>query len=75
MGRYCPFGSFKGWTSTDLLVLRNGVVWVPKKIQVTKVVEEYAPLSNTDATPAIAISVAKAVKEAAKRAPVKRARR
>lgn len=68
MGRYCPFGVDKGWKPTDLIVLRNGTIFVPKKVMVTKVVEEFAP--DTDATPAPKINP-----PAAKKAPAKKTRK
>src|SRR5690242_20271927 len=52
MGRFCPFGDSKSWPANALLVLKNGTIFVPEKIRVTKIVEEYG-LPNTDATPAV----------------------
>jgi hypothetical protein len=66
-GRYCPFQSGI-WAYGDLVVLKNGKIFVPVMQEVTRVVREYCP-PFTDATPPVDIT--KIVTTVAKAAPKK----
>jgi hypothetical protein len=70
-GRYCPFQAGV-WQYGELVVLKNGTIFVPEMKEVTRVVKEYGPVT-TDATPPVTITKEAPVAIAAKKT-VKRRR-